>query len=98
MSWISRWNTRADDETDTEYEVRMVQCAADHQLGDFSGIDAWEIVRVESDRDVESWTHPDKPNARRVTEHATTTYTTLLSFTEDEELAWSDAMWGSVDA
>lgn len=69
---------RADDETDAEYEARMVECAA--ELGDYSEIMALEIERIN-----ETW---EKPN-RKVTE-----FTMLREFSDDDRMAWEDCMFG----
>src|SRR3990167_498363 len=38
---------RAEGETDLAYELRMVRCAAHHQLRDFQSVDAWQVGRME---------------------------------------------------
>ncbi len=69
-------------ESDAEYRVRMVQCAADQKLGDFQGVDAWEIeaVTVEGTR-----------------ERTVTTREMLVTFSDDDEMAFYDAMYGADD-
>lgn len=77
---------QADDETDTEYLIRMVQCAADHQLGDFSSVDAWQITAVDETR---------APTRDGLT--VTRTYRDLIEFDEDASVLYSEAMFGSND-
>lgn len=72
---------QADNETDAEYEIRMVQCAADHQTGDFASVDAWEIERVVRRYQVFA------DGTRRKVE----TSTTILAFDEDAEMTYMDA-------
>jgi hypothetical protein len=73
---------RAAGESDRDYEVRMVQCAADHLLGDFRQILGWSIVRVDQ-------TYRTNDDGSRT---LTRTYTDLVEFSTDALDAYDDAL------
>lgn len=80
---------RADDETELQYEARMVQCATPD--GDFSNAEGWEIVRREL------WHESPEPHGvylRPLGESTTYTtkqrYTTLMEFTDEQSTMYDD--------
>lgn len=75
---------RADNETNAEYETRMVECAA--SLGDFS-----EVVALEIERRTEQW-EAQGETRRRVTE-----WEVIRSFTEEAEGVFTDCMFPRED-
>lgn len=74
---------QADDETNADYLIRMVQCAADHYLGDFESIDAYQITAVDTTRAQT----PDGFTETRI-------YRDLLVFDDDNADIYASAMFG----
>jgi hypothetical protein len=80
--------TRCEDETDRDYEIRMIQCAT--QTGDFADVTGWEITRCESWREAvktgESWTQTTRER-----------FTPLAEFTEEQDIVYHNCMYGPED-